>query len=215
MSGIPISFAYIQASQPVSTSLYASAIQKPEIHTVPPSLHIEKINICDYPSAKKVASAWKKAAKEKSRVAKKEKEKDQFDDCEWVSGMFQKIFANKPAGYAFVCKDEKGNYQGMMHLSVNPEYVKIDFLVTNPTNIRSSVNASETKKVTGAGTALLKKAEQIAVENGKSEIKLTSRPSALAFYIKNGFYNGGKSLWNMSKTVQKIDSQITPLLQVA
>jgi hypothetical protein len=106
--------------------------------------------------------------------------------------------------YYYICKDKNGNDQGMMKTEMKVNQVYVAFLVTNPINIRSKVNENEPNKVKGAGTCLLLKAEEIALNEGKDSVSLYPLPTAVSFYEKNGFAktNGGK----MSKKVYQASS---------
>lgn len=176
-------------------------------------LHVEKISIYDYPSAAKISCLWEKIAIEKAEKAKEPGEAEQFRACSNISSWIGDALTYPNSAYdIYVCKDEVGNYQGMMAIKVEIRQIYISYLVTNPINIRSPLNDTETKKVTGSGTSLLQKAEQIAIEEGKSTVALTPLESAIAFYKKNEFSGAG---FYMRKTVQKVGNHITPLLAAA
>jgi len=82
--------------------------------------------------------------------------------------------------------------------------LKIEWLLTNPDNIRSPQNRPEST-VSGVGMALAKHAEKMAQESGKSEVNLSSAGSASGFYINKLGYKGGDP-WDktlLRKTINK------------
>ncbi len=179
------------------------------------NLRAELVCIDDYPTARKVISAWASIAKEKANnPLATDSEKDQFSGCEWISKAVASCLSDSDdESLIYVCKDKEGNIQGAMVVDVLWSHVDIDYLVTNPINIRSIVNEHESKKVAGAGTCLLQKAEEVAVESGKKSIKLYPLTSAINFYLKNGF---SYINYCMVKTVHKIHDSITvPYFDVA
>lgn len=101
----------------------------------------------------------------------------------------------------------------MMILEMKANHVYVALLVTNPINIRSIVNENLTNKVKGAGTCLLQKAEDIAIQEGKDSIQLYPLSSAVTFYKKNGF---DFDQWGgMMKKVQKIETEFFPEFALA
>jgi hypothetical protein len=171
-------------------------------------LRAELISIDDYPTASKVISAWANVAQEKAiNPLTTDVEKDQFNGCRWISNTIVDCLTYPATNYSiYACKDTEGNIQGAMVLEVMLSHIYIDYLVTNPINIRSAVNQHELKKVTGAGTCLLHKAEEVAIQYGKETIRLTPLKSAINFYLKNGF---SYINYYMVKTVNKIHDLIT------
>jgi hypothetical protein len=167
------------------TDIYSnSSVLKPNL-----PLRAQSIAACEFPSAAKVLSAWAGIAREKAKSPQAtDSEKEQFKSCEWISNTIAKRLSdveNENAIYA--CKDSERNIQGAMVLDKKQPYLYIELLTTNPTNIRSAVNKDEPKKVRGAGTCLLHKAEEVAAGKGKTKIKLIPESSAQEFYSKNGF----------------------------
>lgn len=156
-----------------------------------PLLIAEKVS--EESEVRRIASVWKKVAQEKSALASCD-EKQQFTDCVEIADSFayapRFVVWNDSTHY--ICKDEKGNAQAMMSLKLEPERVYVSLLVTNPINISSRVNRDEPHRVRGAGTALLQKAEDIALQEGKSSVYLIPYSSAVPFYEKNGFCFDGR-----------------------
>ena len=165
------------------------------------TLRAEKINIFHYPEAKRIASIWATVAREKEKLATTLSEKEQFSSCAGISEAMASSLS-WPQFYQdiYVCKDSYGNFQGMMKIAMNTDEVYIALLVTNPINIRSPVNAEEWKKVSGAGTTLLHKAEELAIQKDKTSLRLHPLESAVEFYKKNGFVFDG---WSMRKVIQQ------------
>lgn len=175
-------------------------------------LHVEKIEgVEKRTQAAQTALLWHKIALEKEKNAI---ETAQFQDCKNLSEQMSMFLAYDWRSYDFYgSKDRNENYQSMMALTLKPESVYIEYLVTNPINIRSSVNDLETEKVTGAGTTLLRYAEQIASQNGKQTVSLFPLPSSTPFYKKNKFtfilkYEQGP----MQKSVREALAPTTTLL---
>ncbi len=156
--------------------------------------------------ALKVASIWEQVALKKACLAEDSNEKEQFIACAHISLAIANSLAY-PADYRsyYVCRDEKGQDQGMMVLEMKPNKVYVALLVTNPHNIRSKVNEDEPNKVKGAGTCLLQKAEELARNEGKESIVLHPVSTAITFYEKNGFE--WDDLYSMAKKVQKISEE--------
>lgn len=168
----------------------------------------------EYPEAARIASLWQTAAQNKANLAATSSEKEKFATCKAISKCvyYSAVHPNEN-DEIYACKDEKGNIHGFMVLSVESDHVYVNYLVTNPNNIRSSVNEN-VPKVEGAGTCLLKQAEKIAFEKSKWEgVVLTPVSSAIAFYQKLGFSFDHFLGCRMSKTLAVIASSITPKIE--
>lgn len=172
------------------------------------TLRVERINLYGYSDIARITTIWQEIAEEKGSLAPTSSERARFYSCKSIS---QSIYYS--ASYPdygkeiYACKDEKGTVQALMVLSVRTNNVYVDYLVTSPNNIRSSVNDCEPDKVEGAGSSLLRKAEQIALERGKESVDLIPLSTAVAFYEKLGFTHAG---YGMKKTIAKIAEHITP-----
>lgn len=179
-----------------------------------PVLKAEKISVYyDGFEAAKIAAAWKTVAFEKANLATVENEKNQFYACANISDCVASSLEYPSANKSYyTCKDKLGNDQAMMVCQVNYDHVYVNFLVTNPHNIHSTVNDREPNKVKGAGTCLLQKAEEIAIKEGKEFVCLTPLPTAVSFYEKNGFVKSG---WGMIKTVEKAEAAVLPIFVAA
>ena len=175
----------------------------PRLPTPVSQLRALKISIYDYPEAARIASTWERVAREKEREATRDTEKTQFRACANISSSVASSLEYPNYNRSiYTCKDSEENDQGMMVINIERDRVYVALLVTNPINIRSDVNANETKKVNGAGTCLLNKAVEIATEEGKESVWLTPLNSAVGFYKRQGFVFDG---WSMKKTIQKIE----------
>jgi hypothetical protein len=179
-----------------------------------PSLRVEKLDPSQYRGARKIAQIWVSVAKEKNHQATSLWEKTQFTACANMAGAIRSEL--DPSWFStrsiYVCKDHTNTIQAFMSVDLSPNEVYIAYLVTNPKNIRSSLNDHEVGKVKGAGTALLQMAEKIAQETGRGTVKLTPLESAVSFYKKMGFVEQD---WYLIKTVSKIQSGILPTLLAA
>lgn len=100
------------------------------------------------------------------------------------------------SGEIFLCKDGRDCIQGIMEISEKTSKIYVNFLATHPNNLRSHLNEQEPNRVTGAGSLLLWKAKQIAVERGKKEVELQATSLSIGFYQKQGFMQPHpKSYW--------------------
>ena len=170
-----------------------------------PFIYAEKISSYHYSEAQKIASLWASVAQEKANLAIIPSEKSQFVACSNISsGIANYLSSPLYHRNIYVCKDQDGTSLGMMSLSINYDRVYIELLVTNPINIRSSVNDHEPNKVSGAGSTLLLQAEEIAIKEGKNFVYLTPLNTAVGFYKKNGYEFEG---WQMRKQVQECDDE--------
>ncbi len=80
-----------------------------------------------------------------------------------------------------------------------PEGLEIDYIATHPHNIRSPLNETETTRVEGAGSALIKHIA-IQLRDSGREILLVALPSSIPFYEKLGFEHVPKQLGSSCKT---------------
>ncbi len=143
----------------------------------------------------KVASLWKDIALDKAE--RDINASEQFIACVNVCTAIELYLDDSKRCY--FCEDGMGNIQGMMVLQMDPFQVQVSELVTNPINIRASVNENEVNKVRGVGTYLLQIAEEIAKNNGKCSVYLHHGSSSIAFYKKNGYQE--TDLMTMTKQV--------------
>lgn len=155
--------------------------------------------------ASEAADNWVINADNKEQLATSNEEITQFFDCSNNSAIISKYLKEKnPYWRYFLCKDNQGNFQGMMTVRVQDDHVLISYLVTNPNNIRSSLNDHEPNTMRGVGTQLLKKAEGIALLEGKKNVCLDALPSSVGFYEKLGYQKLNEDSFQMYKVTASI-----------
>jgi len=109
----------------------------------------------------------------------------------------------------YACLDREHHLQAMIAIVPTRNEIYVDYLVTNPINIRSDVNRFEPHKVRGAGSCLLRAAEWLAITRNKSQVSLCPLSSAVGFYLANGYT---QSDWEMCKTADKIAQLDLPMV---
>lgn len=69
----------------------------------------------------RIASLWGKGAQEKGNIAQFPREKIRFFDCETICRQIsQRASSATLVQKIYICKDEEGNPQGMITLSLQP-----------------------------------------------------------------------------------------------
>lgn len=170
------------------------------------NLQVKKLEETEYSGVKKTIHAWEQKASEKVGLSKDEGQITQFSNCLNILYLMGLALSRKqPLCEIFSCSDDQGNLQGLMKIENPPgqDVLKIINLVTHPQNIRSPLNRTENGRVTGAGTALVKKAEEVARKEKKDVIRLRSFESVLDFYKKCGFQIEDDKFLEMSKPVER------------
>lgn len=173
-------------------SLQPTISLKERTFTISAPLSVEKINIANYPGVIQMTHAWEAIAKQKEAAIDAEEstfEENAFVDCRLMCDGIRYSMENPhPIQEIYACKDRKGNIQGLMVLSIGENDLSIAHLVTHPNNICSFEKHQESDRVRGAGSCLMRKAEEIALERNKREgIVLSPTPLAIPFYEKLGF----------------------------
>jgi hypothetical protein len=154
----------------------------PENRLADSPLSIKQINSENYPEARKVVMTWTSEAKKKHQRAQEETDLLQFNSAVKVGQSFVKdlqaeIKTPTQSAELYACQ-HRGEPQGLMLLSKQPNYIKIEWLMTNPKNLRSPQNDPKSI-VAGVGTH----AERVALESGKSAVHVSSAGSARGFYM--------------------------------
>lgn len=92
-----------------------------------------------------------------------------------------------------VCRDTAtSKIQGVALIYLNADnYVRVRDIVTNPDNVRGSINKSTEKKISGIGTALIAESSKICLKETRAGLYLTALKSAEGFYEKLGFEKVG------------------------
>lgn len=173
-------------------------------------LRVEKVSLERYPAASRVLSAWERVAMEKWRNTMNVEEREQFQNCRQIARCVRGSLEDPDEEEEiYFCLDRFGNIQAAIVLEpLEEDELHIDFLVTNPINIRSEANKDETQKVRGAGSLLLREAERIAMKGNQSRVSLSPLPGAIEFYRKNGY--SGDRWGSMMKNVKLISDTIAP-----
>lgn len=170
------------------SSLAISSMEAFKVDPVATKLYIKKLNFYEKEDAAKVAAVWQDVAKEKEEKAQTLVEKIQFRACGYiVSEVEDSLLSARYNEEAFVCLDEAGNEQGFLIAEMRLNEIYVEWLVTNPINIRSSLNDSEPLQVKGAGTTLLREMEELASKTNRARVALYPLQSAIPFYEKNGY----------------------------
>lgn len=172
------------------------------------TLTIRQISPEEFPVAAKVARSWQLMAYLKRMVAKVHGENEAasiFVDSSNISRLVAECFEDHDSCIprvferAIACYDAKDpdNIQAialikddsdsLCLLDPHTTYLKIALMVTNPINIRSSVNSTEDDRVRGAGTNLIVHIAKECLEKKYNGLYLESVDSALPFYQKLGF----------------------------
>jgi len=175
-------------------------------------LTVEKVEPKNYSQVAEIAESWAEIAYKKAAdpEVKSEWEEYQFAACSSISSKFGYILGteDKKAKRTYLCRDSKGKEQGMMLLSVKRHSIYIDFLTTNPRNIRSFLNDKEQDRVQGAGEALIRFAQNQALQFSKDYVYLHTVPKAEHFYKKMGFELIKRC--RMQKTAERIRNEFPP-----
>ena len=79
--------------------------------------------------------------------------------------------------------------QGIGIVSTTKNFVLLKDIVTNPQNIRSSVNTITAEKLHGVGTSIIAHIAKICLSEGKEGVFLSSLKEAEGFYERCGFEN--------------------------
>ncbi len=160
-------------------------------------------------SVKKTARTWMSLAVKKKSQAVGLPEEKIFEDALICSGNIQQAIGHNMSTRCqfevLECKDENSVTQGiaLVHLDLYPRAFHLDDLVTNPCNIRSHLNLSESGRVSGVGTALIRAVLENCINNNK-DLVFTPQKSAIPFYRKLGFSRSEMPSPSVAITVSEI-----------
>ena len=151
----------------------------------PYPLKAERVHPSEFPLLSFVAKDWKETAEKKRKWALGAS-KEHFNDLAWISGRLETVLRTVPRIFheIHICKDARERIQGIMHTTLGFQALYINYLATNPNNIRSFQNLN---RISGAGTSLIQNAETRALETNKPAIILDALPKAIPFYDHLGF----------------------------
>jgi histone acetyltransferase (RNA polymerase elongator complex component) len=166
----------------------------------------------EYADVSKTLLVWKQVAHEKSLLAQESKDKKTFAaSSRYCSSLAQHLVKSEKFTF-LACKDQSGSLQGVMDLSIDRENcVNVYFLVANPSNIRSPLNA-QNGQVKGAGSALCDAAELLVSDEDLDCVKLIPTDYSKEFYAKRDYSTGGIY---MRKTIAKIRRALSEEKEVA
>lgn len=183
-----------------STAAAALGSLKEKISFEKPALNVTMLK----PTAKnkreikKIIETWKQVANAKAALTQTEAQL--FNDSTWIGTLIGNKLASTSADESrknnmriVVCHDSQHRLPQAIAIienqtdDANVRYKYVDFLMTNPINIRSSVNNDELHRVAGAATAVLTKVGQLCLKEKIETIKLWGINSAIPFYHKVGF----------------------------
>lgn len=163
-----------------------------------PSLHLKEISFDEMHA---ILVSWDKLSRDKQELVESAKEWDQFETNREVCQDFLKKLNLGDRSQFYLCQVGDDPKAVMATKDFDPSSLEIVYLITNPINIRSSVNDSEENRVKGAGTFLLQEAEKIAVVKKMERVVLSSLSTAVEFYKKNGYVSCGNSSY-MERVIQ-------------
>jgi hypothetical protein len=148
---------------------------------------------------------WKTAAIDKKCRTSSPQEQERFDDCfQAASSVGDKLLNRSQNQEFYVCRDKSSTIQAVLCFTEKQRSIYIDWLVTNPVNIRSEINRFETGKVRGAGSCLLKAAERISLEKGKEYVHLHTLHNSIGFYEAHGYEPYEISWCHVMKSAEQI-----------
>jgi hypothetical protein len=164
-------------------------------------LHIEEIHSSE--EAKDLLttlSSWKEGAEALLKQAQEKQlpEIERYESSIEAAKAFIRAFSNfdtSKGSFLYVCFDRTNTMQGCMLLT--PSYLAdqiyastgclvIDLIMTNPSNIPSPLLETAIR-ISGVGTALIRKAEMKCESEQGEGLILKPDPSCIEFYKKNDF----------------------------
>lgn len=146
---------------------------------------------------------WRKEAKRRFEQATKKTDSARYESAREASNAFIRDFSSPKdfnERFYLVCYDANKQMQGCMLLSPayleGPVYEKMPYLVidplmTNPSNIPSSL-IQTAQRISGVGSSLIKKAEEICRSESADGLILHPDPSSIEFYRHMGFEEIGE-----------------------
>lgn len=142
----------------------------------------------------KITETWRTTALHKARQAQGS-DRLQFDNsaslAEWIDEEIDEK-GQDPELRVFLCRDIEFNAPQAIAITSdinnkNKPSLHLNYIATNPINIRSIVNATENHRLAGAGTAMIYHLAQVCLQENKHKITLTALDEAKTFYEKIGF----------------------------
>jgi hypothetical protein len=166
----------------------------------------------------KITKTWDAFARNKAKQVSTSQKvfEDSISLCNYIISALN----NNQAKYRFfICTQSQKNLD-VEAIAVTSEkvssavkpYLYVEYLMTHPKNIRSTLNENEPHRVTGAATKIISHLTEVAQKANMSEIHLYSLNSARGFYQKNGFIDTGES--NMVLTIKKEEKSFAPKISL-
>lgn len=162
---------------------------------------LSSIQTQDYSSVEQTLRQWHRNANELeaknwSRLTQNDK-LITYDCYDLTHKMANHLLHTSKKAFVFSVIDSSSNKEafllGRFKKQTHPEktpHFKIKFLVTNPKNLKLSIDLPT--RVTGAGTCALRGACSFAVESGASKIYADAVNSSVGFYKRLGFVEAKK-----------------------
>lgn len=168
---------------------WVSSHLKPISRVPAETLNVEQVPSEKVAEIRKIAKEWEKIAKAKSIASSEDSANVRLSDCAWIAAkLAAKTNELAMKDKIFTCKDGLGTVQGLALVSDKvPTELYVEYLVTNPINIRCKVNELELDRVEGTGRAFCQFAAIEAPKHGKKLIRLQPTRSAENFYLKCGY----------------------------
>lgn len=185
-----ISDVYFRGPQFFSTSSQSKLPNEPKSH-----LHIEFVDKANWGEIAQIARKWGDIAKEKNAQTEDPIESARFEDSKFICGRlfaclqdsleFSPLDKNQAV---YVCRDDRGEIQGIATIHQKRTRIKVDLLATHPRNIRSHINESEPNRVEGVARTIFNHIMNMGKKRKLKAIYLRSTGSAENFYLsKMGF----------------------------
>lgn len=190
----------------------------PKQHQVP----VRRLDLAHFRAMLDIVQDWQRIADERSKdiaLVPEMRERQQFADCAAVLDSIS-LCLNPPdlKSEIYIYQDEQRRPQGIMVISdhVSKKRIFIQCLSTRPDNLRVAVNLGTRDRVAGVGSALIYKAEEVAMSRDRESILVPSKKSAEDFYRKCSFVPVPTSDPDyipsyMRKMVKRVESAATQL----
>ncbi len=153
--------------------------------------NIEELDLC--------AEGWSTLAEDKQRLSETPEDKELFGSSLEISDHLKNTI---PKAQTINKKTNKQRFE-MLFSQSNDENrtiqaisviknkddntVYLEFLATNPNNIRARVNETQLNQVKGAGSSIIYALFEKCVQDQRASISLKALPPSVSFYEKLGF----------------------------
>ena len=166
-------------------------------------------------------SEWEITAWKKETLSTSTEDKELFSDL-WLVAFGANVDTSLQShnSLCVICKSPSSPevIQAISLFTKQKEHIFLNFLITNPHNIRAPINEFEEDKVCGAGSAIIQHLFKVCIEENLERIRLLSTDSSIEFYTKMGFtpiLGPNKCMQITAEEIQERLSNIPSLKQVA